>query len=205
MQNIWNLLKAVGVGWMYGWSNHEESSSFLTTAEDISQAFHRDSTTWTPGKARRLQKNQDFHFQEQLYNFLTARIQRTSSEIRGHLLIRHWQHAGHRTVAAPKNVLLEQGSSADLDHVQLLDVVVPQHGGGELRSKHRVVARPAQHQVGRVHWNKGSCAPCALLCTEKGTRPRQWGVLGHRVSLKSSLKHFCGSQKGKRQLLYFVQ
>ena len=102
-------------------------------------------------------------------NFLTARIQRTSSEIRGHLLIRHWQHAGHRTVAAPKNVLLEQGSSADLDHVQLLDVVVPQHGGGELGSKHRVVARPAQHQVGRVHWNKGSCALCALetgvMCT----------------------------------------
>ena len=31
------------------------------------------------------------------------------------------------------------------------------------------------------------------------------GVLGHRVSLKSSLKHFGGSQKGKRQLLYFVQ
>ena len=202
--------------WMDGWSNHEESSSFLTTVEDISQAFHRDSTTWTPGKARRLQKNQDFHFQEQLYNFLTARIQRTSSEIRGHLLIRHWQHAGHRTVAAPKNVLLEQGSPADLDHVQLLDVVVPQHGGGELGSKHRVVARPAQHQVGSVHWNKGWCALCALLCTgnwgyvhfcalKQEFGHDNGGVLGHRVSLKSSLKHFGGSQKGKRQLLYFVQ
>ena len=90
MQNI-KTYKADGWSWSWinGWSNHEESSSFLTTAEDISQAFHRDSTTWTPGKARRLQKNQDFHVQEQVYNFLTARIQRTSSEIRGHLLIRH--------------------------------------------------------------------------------------------------------------------
>ena len=25
--------------WMYGWSNHEESSSFFTTAEDIAQAY----------------------------------------------------------------------------------------------------------------------------------------------------------------------
>ena len=169
----WNLLKAVGVGvgWMSGcmdgatMKNPVLSSQRLNTLHKLIQ---RDSTTWTPGKARRLQKNQDFHVQKQLYNFLTARIQRTSSEIRGHLLIRHWQHAGHRTVAAPKNVLLEQGSSADLDHVELLDVVVPQHGGGELRSKHRVVARAAQHQVGSVHWNKGYCALCALLCTGNG-------------------------------------
>ena len=200
------------VGWMDGatMKNPVLSWQQLKTFHKLSTEIPQHGRQARQGGYKRIRT---FTFRN---NFLTARIQRTSSEIRGHLLIRHWQHAGHRTVAAPKNVLLEQGSPADLDHVQLLDVVVPQHGGGELGSKHRVVARPAQHQVGSVHWNKGWCALCALLCTgnggscallcpETGVRPQQWGVLGHRVSLKSSLKHFGGSQKGKRQLLYFVQ
>ena len=49
------------------------------------------------------------------------------------------------------NLCLEQGSSADLDHVELLDVVVPQHGGRQLGAEHRVVPRPTEHQVGGVH------------------------------------------------------
>lgn len=49
------------------------------------------------------------------------------------------------------NSCLEQGSSADLDHVELLDVVVPQHGGRQLGAEHCVGSRPAQHQVGSVH------------------------------------------------------
>ena len=54
------------------------------------------------------------------------------------------------------NSCLEQGSSADLDHVELLDVVVPQHGGRQLGPEHCVVPRAAQHQVGSVHWNRES-------------------------------------------------
>ena len=50
-------------------------------------------------------------------------------------------------------MLLEQGSSADLDHVELLDVVVPQHGGRQLGPEHRVPLVPTQHQVLCVHWN----------------------------------------------------
>ena len=49
------------------------------------------------------------------------------------------------------NLCLEQGSSADLDHVELLDVVVPQHGGRQLGAEHCVGPRAAQHQVGSVH------------------------------------------------------
>ena len=40
MQNI-KTYKADGWSWSWinGWSNHEESSSFFTTAEDIAQAY----------------------------------------------------------------------------------------------------------------------------------------------------------------------
>ena len=37
--------------------------------------------------------------------------------------------------------------------MELLDVVVPQHGGRQLRAEHRVALVPAQHQVLCVHWN----------------------------------------------------
>ena len=38
-----------------------------------------------------------------------------------------------------------------LQLVELLDVVVPQHGGRQLGVQHRVVPRPAQHPVLGVH------------------------------------------------------
>ena len=92
------------------------------------------------------------------------------------------------------NSCLEQGSSADLDHVELLDVVVPQHGGRQLGPEHCVVPRAAQHQVGSVHWNRESGHGRGGGWTN---RVNFWVAF-------CSLKQFGCSQKEGWPLLYFV-